>query len=322
MFTGHFPESVLTTQCGHLFHSECILLCLNSSSKCPFCSLHVKKNQLVKLHFVIDSNWKNIAASLKNKTDASIINLDETMNISLNNEQYTESLNKSIDELQTGNLKDFDKLNENNENNLSLIEVDFGLTSEAHGFNKNVGINKQIVHNSHNSNTKVLLTTSVFGLTLSKIINNFILILNAIIPNSKIQKRLFISESNLIEAAMNESFTHICIIIMHQGFPTDLCFLNLLENKKHIVSLSSFKCVCNEYIFDKIKTPQLLITKYDKLSKPQEFILDYISAIFQKQFETPKVNDISITFCDDGKQIKFKYSPGGLSFNMCPMTFF
>lgn len=28
-FVGMFPEKVFSTPCGHLFHSDCILLCLN-----------------------------------------------------------------------------------------------------------------------------------------------------------------------------------------------------------------------------------------------------------------------------------------------------
>ncbi|CAI6345443.1 unnamed protein product [Macrosiphum euphorbiae] len=86
VFTGIYEESVFTTQCGHLFHAECLRMCFNKQFlnqdvvlKCPFCSLFVDPAKLVKLHLQLDANWKDTASALRKQANRSIINLDETL---------------------------------------------------------------------------------------------------------------------------------------------------------------------------------------------------------------------------------------------------
>lgn len=229
------------------------------------------------------------------------------MNISSNSAQFTESLDKSISELKIGQIDED-----------SVID----LTSDVSSISRNFSIDNQ-EQNPRNTNVKVLLTTSLSGFLLSKIMGDFLFILNAIIPNSTIQKRLMISESNLISAAINENFTHVLVIIMRNNFPHELYFLNLLKNVKLAALTRSFNCCAfDDYIMDRNHTPRLSVIKPERLNKSQEFIYNYFSEIFpipeQKRNISCSIDDISVMTCSDDPQIKFNYKAASLSFTIIP----
>ncbi|XP_016657842.1 uncharacterized protein LOC100573532 isoform X2 [Acyrthosiphon pisum] len=83
VFTGMYPETVLTTPCGHLFHAECLSMCFNKVSnleaRCPFCTLCINPSKTIKIHLQIGTNWKDTAAALKKQANTSIVNLDESL---------------------------------------------------------------------------------------------------------------------------------------------------------------------------------------------------------------------------------------------------
>ncbi|XP_025417025.1 uncharacterized protein LOC112688172 [Sipha flava] len=293
MFNGVYPESVLTTLCGHLFHSECILQCLKKSHKCPFCTLHVEESQLIKLNFQIDTNWKDTAAALKTKANTSVINLDE-------------SLNETIKDLTLFG-------------NISLIEIDEDESISGREF---FAVNNQIENALQN--TKTLLTTSLSSVKLSVTAHDLLLIFNDIIPNSIILKRELISELKIVKTAMDQGFTNLLIINTQSGNPVGLTFFDLLIHRKTFVALSSFECFKYSNTVGKIEVPQLVINYDRNLNESQEFVLTFFSTILPKQCDhkTYDSNTININYCNDCESMKFEFNFIGLKFCMVPQTNF
>ena len=43
-FIKYFKKPIIKTPCGHIFHSTCLELSLNSNNKCPICRREIYKN--------------------------------------------------------------------------------------------------------------------------------------------------------------------------------------------------------------------------------------------------------------------------------------
>jgi len=177
--------------------------------------------------------------------------------------------------------------------------------------NDSVVIDNDKQPRSHN-NPMTLLTTSLSGVQLSDETKYLIAYLNYIIPNSIIQTRLFISEANLIKIAVIEGYNNIIIVLMQSGNPVGLCFLDLIQQVKLNIKLSS-------YVFDKhcskVENPKLFIENYKKLNKSQECIIHFLLSNIPKSNDDPDANTIILKCCNH-KVIKFKHHSAGFKFNM------
>ncbi|XP_022163732.1 PAX-interacting protein 1-like [Myzus persicae] len=87
-FVGIHHNSTYTTQCGHVFHYQCLMTWLKRSQTCPHCRSSVLENNLVKLFLQVDPNAR---VSWDRKTDEEINTLKEQL--------------KSLKEKETRNSK-------------------------------------------------------------------------------------------------------------------------------------------------------------------------------------------------------------------------
>uniref|UniRef100_A0A2H8TDD8 PAX-interacting protein 1 n=1 Tax=Melanaphis sacchari TaxID=742174 RepID=A0A2H8TDD8_9HEMI len=75
-FIGIHQGSTFTTQCGHVFHHQCVMTWLERSQTCPHCRSPVSENKLVKLFLQFDPNAQ---VSWDRKTDEEINKLKEQL---------------------------------------------------------------------------------------------------------------------------------------------------------------------------------------------------------------------------------------------------
>lgn len=73
-FVGIHHDSTYTTQCGHVFHHQCLMKWLARSKTCPHCRSSVLENNLVKLFLQVDPNAR---VTWNRKTDEEINTLKE-----------------------------------------------------------------------------------------------------------------------------------------------------------------------------------------------------------------------------------------------------
>lgn len=126
------------------------------------------------------------------------------------------------------------------------------------------------------SHRKTILTTSLSGVSLTAITENFLSILKHVIVNSIIEGRSFMSEKKLIDTARENRYTNIIIIHMNLGYPDGLSFIDLIQNLKLNVTVTSYKCVKNTNAINSKNT--YLTTKNDqKLNALQQFIFNFFS---------------------------------------------
>ncbi|CAI6360450.1 unnamed protein product [Macrosiphum euphorbiae] len=75
-FVGIHHDTTYTTQCGHVFHHECLKKWLTRSKTCPHCRSPVLENNLIKLFLQVDSNAQ---VTLADKKDETIFRLKENL---------------------------------------------------------------------------------------------------------------------------------------------------------------------------------------------------------------------------------------------------
>ncbi|XP_076762254.1 uncharacterized protein LOC143430138 [Xylocopa sonorina] len=83
-------SNILSTRCGHVYHSDCLQQWLESSKTCPECRQSVKNNQLRKIYF----NFANSedSSSLEKKVD----NIDRLLKSKENVIRTYETINKIL----------------------------------------------------------------------------------------------------------------------------------------------------------------------------------------------------------------------------------
>ncbi|KAL4091951.1 hypothetical protein QTP88_026550 [Uroleucon formosanum] len=75
-FGGIHHDSTYTTQCGHVFHYQCLMRWLKRSNTCPHCRSSVLENNLIKLFLQDDPNAR---VTWDRKTDEEINTLKEQL---------------------------------------------------------------------------------------------------------------------------------------------------------------------------------------------------------------------------------------------------
>ncbi|XP_060870548.1 uncharacterized protein LOC132944986 [Metopolophium dirhodum] len=304
VFTGMYPETVLATPCGHLFHAECLGMCFNKLSnleaKCPFCSLCINPSKMIKIHLQIGTNWKDTAAALKKQANTSIINLDESlMNnsscrsvmpencIDLNNSSFDETLDNSVLDLMP-KLPVFYA-------NTSIVNLDESLMNNS-------------VMMDLKSHRKTMLTTSLSGVILAEVTENILSILNHVIENSIIVGRSLMSEKKLIDTARETGYSGIIIILTNLGYPVGISFIDLIHNLKLNVTVTSYKCFNNKNAINN-KDTYLTTKNEQKLNELQQFIFNF----FSKPGDLKDcVNRILFPCPDNCYDMKFTHNLGNL----------
>lgn len=298
VFTGIYPESVFTTPCGHLFHAECLKMCFNKvlnrdvEPRCPFCSLSVDRTKMIKLYLQIDANWKDTAVALKKQANTSIVNLDESINNSAMMENCIDLNNSSLDEINS----DYSIAN------TSIIHLDESLM-------KNSELKVNCI--DLKSYRKTMLTTSLSGVKLTSVTKNLLTIINDMIENSKIQDRSLMSENKLISTARDIGYTNILIIVMNFGYPIGISFIDLQQNLKLHVKVTSYKHFNNENAANINKNSCLTPKNEQKLNELHEFIFSFFS-----KSEELNVNKILFPCHNNCNDMEFIHTSVGLSFTM------
>jgi len=154
-----------------------------------------------------------------------------------------------------------------------------------------------------NSHRKTLLTTSLSGVILTEVMENFLSILNHVIKNSVVKKRLLMPEKNLIDIAKETGYSNMIIITMSLGYPVGICFIDLIQDLKLNVSITSYECINvknsiaskNTYLTSKTK---------QKLNELQEFVFNFFS--HPENFYD--VNTILFPCCHYDNDMKFTHS--------------
>ncbi|XP_022174413.1 uncharacterized protein LOC111036626 [Myzus persicae] len=296
VFTGIYPETVLATPCGHLFHSECLSMCFNKmnlevENRCPFCSSSMKTSRIIKLHLQVCANWKDTAAALKKQANTSIINLDESlMNSPVMMETCKDLNNSSFDEIQDNSVLGLmPKLPVNT----SIINLDESLMNSSEMMESCLDLK---------SCRKTMLTTSLSGIILTEVMENFLSILNHVIQNSIIQERSLMSEKKLIDSARETGYSNIIIITMSLGYPVGICFIDLKQNLKLSTSVTSYKCFSDTKSISK----NTCLTKKNKqkLNVVQEFIYSF----FTQPGNLCNVNTILFPCHDNCTDMKFTHT--------------
>jgi len=128
-----------------------------------------------------------------------------------------------------------------------------------------------------NSHRKTLLTTSLSGVILTDVMEDLLFILNHVIQNSMVKKRLLMSEKKLIESARETEYSNIIIITMSLGYPVGICFIDLTQNLKLNVPIISYESINDKIAI--INNNSYLATKNanQKLNELQEFIFNFFS---------------------------------------------
>ncbi|CAI6343092.1 unnamed protein product [Macrosiphum euphorbiae] len=299
VFTGIYPETVLTTPCGHLFHAECLSMCFNKGSspgdKCPFCSLCINPSKVIKIHLQIGTNWKDTAAALKKQANTSIINLDESLkNNSVMPKNCTDLNNSSFDETHDNSVLDLTPKLPVFDANTSIINLDGSLMNNSAMMDLK-------------SHRKTMLTTSL-SVILAEVTKNILSILNHVIENSIVVGRSLMSEKKLIDTARETGYSDIIIILMNLGHPVGISFIDLIHNLKLNVTITSFKCFNNINAINSNNT--YLSTKNEqKLNELQQFIFNFFS---KPGNLNDYVNRILFPCPDNWNDMKFTHTLGNL----------
>lgn len=116
------------------------------------------------------------------------------------------------------------------------------------------------------------------------------------------------SEKKLIESAKLSGYSNIIIITMSLGYPVGICFIDLIQNLKINLPITSYECINNK---NTIINNNTYLTKNakQKLNEHQEFIFNFF-------FQPGNLYDLStILFpCSDSdNDMKFNHSLNNLS---------
>ncbi|XP_022173995.1 PAX-interacting protein 1-like [Myzus persicae] len=94
IFIGIHLNSAYTTQCGHVFHHQCIMRWLERSPSCPHCRSSVLENNVVKLFLQVDDN---IRITRIRETDEEINTLKKQLKILKEKETQNSSSIKCLE---------------------------------------------------------------------------------------------------------------------------------------------------------------------------------------------------------------------------------
>jgi len=154
------------------------------------------------------------------------------------------------------------------------------------------------------SHGKTMLTTSLSCGILTVGTENFLSILNHVIENSTIEGRLLMSEKKLIDTARETGYSDIIIILMNLGYPVGISFIDLVNNLKLNVSITSYKCINNKNAINSKNNTYL--TKKNEL---QQFVFSF----FSKPGNLIDVNRILFPCHDNCNDMQFTHNLGDLS---------
>lgn len=125
------------TDCGHLFHSECVFQWLKNQSTCPQCRASVKqKNKVHRVYFDVENDTDVDPSSLQYKIDRLLYD------IQIKNGEI-KTLGGKVEDLESSNKVLRDIVRKNEEDIQSYRQTNYVLKNEIKNYIKEIENYKQ-----------------------------------------------------------------------------------------------------------------------------------------------------------------------------------